>query len=485
MYALLVLENLIIAVCYLAIALLVGIGLWRARHNGISLLGLATLGIFFTCSLGHFMHVIVHATPASPGPLSLFGICQILLGSTTNATLTLQMIVDGLTIIPATMFLALRRRYGLLASGEGVILAYERTVASQRERERELHAYSTDLEEQITQRRVAEETLERANSQLTAELRTLEQRTREIIALNQLAVQLQTCQTIDEACTTTRDAISRTMGSDRGGIHISVADGNTLKTICTWEDDPVRTHLLPDNDGLTMCVPLLAQGERWGVLVAHWLPTTSTAIGEADQTHTWLAQTVADYLAITIAGISLRVSLRDQAMRDSLTGLFNRRAMEQRFVHEIMQAKQNRTSIGVLMIDIDFFKSINDTLGHQAGDEVLQQVSRVIEQQSRRSDMVCRYGGEEFVVIMPDVSASVATARAEQIRLAIRKIVHGNTTTPVSMLTVSLGIAFYPAQGMQATEVLAQADLALYAAKQAGRDCWVIAGQHTASLGNS
>jgi diguanylate cyclase (GGDEF)-like protein/PAS domain S-box-containing protein len=166
---------------------------------------------------------------------------------------------------------------------------------------------------------------------------------------------------------------------------------------------------------------------------------------------------------------SLQEELREQAIRDSLTGLFNRRYLDESFSKKINGMKKTESSLAVIMLDIDHFKSFNDTYGHSAGDELLAMLGELLRNQTRQSDVACRYGGEEFVILLPDTSLEVATKRAEEIRHSfesIRVSFEGKSLKS----TISIGISIYPDHGDQPEALIIQADQALYQAKSSGRN---------------
>ncbi len=168
----------------------------------------------------------------------------------------------------------------------------------------------------------------------------------------------------------------------------------------------------------------------------------------------------------------LKEELREQAIRDSLTGLFNRRYLDEVFEQNIKRMKKQGASLAVMMMDIDSFKAFNDTQGHVAGDVLLSKLGELLRSQTRHNDIACRYGGEEFVILLPQTSLEVAAKRAEEIRnrfedMAIEfdgKILHA---------TISIGISIYPDHGEQPEALIIQADQALYQAKSNGKNCVV------------
>lgn len=165
----------------------------------------------------------------------------------------------------------------------------------------------------------------------------------------------------------------------------------------------------------------------------------------------------------------LQSKLREQAIRDPLTDLFNRRYLEETLDHEIARAAREGYSICIMMIDLDHFKKVNDTYGHEAGDHVLKGIAATLSEETRRGDFACRYGGEEFVIVIPNMDKNVAYERAENLRNTLNSlyIPYGIYSLTI---TISMGIAFYPANGQTREAVLRAADKAMYAAKDAGRD---------------
>lgn len=170
---------------------------------------------------------------------------------------------------------------------------------------------------------------------------------------------------------------------------------------------------------------------------------------------------------------ALQVKLQEQAVRDSLTGLFNRRYLEETLQREIARAYRSGRPLGIVMIDIDHFKELNDTHGHRAGDAALQALGQLLAANTRGGDMACRYGGEEFVLALPGATLEVAHERAEHLRQAVEAMRVEFAGTTLS-LTISAGIAAYPMHGERADQVLDNADQALYQAKNAGRNHCVV-----------
>lgn len=175
-------------------------------------------------------------------------------------------------------------------------------------------------------------------------------------------------------------------------------------------------------------------------------------------------------IGITLSGIWLHEELKKYSYEDALTGLKNRRYFNQLLAHETAGAVRSHTPLALLVVDIDHFKRFNDTHGHEAGDSALKTVAQVLSQQFRGSDVVCRYGGEEFVVIMPGASLSNALEKAENLCRAMREIPIVHENQDLGGITFSVGVAGWPECTDDAEALLGLADRALYRAKEGGRD---------------
>ena len=181
---------------------------------------------------------------------------------------------------------------------------------------------------------------------------------------------------------------------------------------------------------------------------------------------------------------ALRDKLQEQALRDSLTGLYNRRYLEETLQREIAQSFRSGRPLGIVMIDIDRFKELNDTHGHRAGDMALQALGQLLAANTRSGDIACRYGGEEFVLALPGATLEVAHERAERLRRAVEVMCVPFGATTLS-LTICAGVAAYPLHGERADEVLDNADAALYLAKNGGRNRCVVSAVRTLSTAAS
>ncbi|MHB8680921.1 MAG: GGDEF domain-containing protein [Acidimicrobiales bacterium] len=319
----------------------------------------------------------------------------------------------------------------------------------------------------------------------------LEQRTKEVTVISDVADLLQSCQTIEEAGRVVSELAGGLFPGTTGAMYVYAASRNELDVIASWGAEPVpffapdecwalrrgRTqaaaadgpgprcaHTGPDA-GEYLCVPMLAQGEIVGLF--HVATTTSDgASGLAGVAQS--ASTVSEHLALAIASLQLRDTLRNQSIRDPLTGLFNRRYMEESLERELHRASRHGTPVSILMIDVDHFKDFNDSFGHDAGDRALARVAESFLTELRGEDIACRYGGEEFLLVLPGASPEDAENLGQAICVGVRAL--RVTSTPGPSLTVSIGVASYPGDGADAKDLVRRADLALYNAKGTGRD---------------
>jgi diguanylate cyclase (GGDEF)-like protein len=345
------------------------------------------------------------------------------------------------------------------------------------------------------------------NARLFEELRVaharLEDRTRDLDLLTRMAEVLQACVSEEEAYTVVGRFAAQFFPQESGAVFITSASRNVVESRAAWghgQEAAVfkpedcwalrrgRAHLVeqttsgllclhvpPDAPTAYLCIPLMAQGESLGVL---HLSTGATGdarpAGWTDSRHR-LAQTIAEQLGLAVANLKLRDTLRNQSIRDPLTALFNRRYMEETLERELRRAERGRHQVAVMMLDLDHFKEFNDTFGHEAGDVLLRDLSRVLKSSMRSEDVACRYGGEEFVLILPDTSPEVALRRGEQLREAVKRMYVSHRGQLIGGVSMSLGAACFPDNGTSGDVLLQAADAALYAAKNGGRDRVVVA----------
>jgi diguanylate cyclase (GGDEF)-like protein/PAS domain S-box-containing protein len=355
----------------------------------------------------------------------------------------------------------------------------------------------------ITDRKQAEAALQESNDKLTRWLGEMEQRTREVALLNELSEMLQACVTQAEAYAVIAQLGRHFFPEEAGALCIQAPSGNLVERVSMWgkpeglEVGPAvfapedcwalrrgRLHASePDSPALrcrhaesdealaTLCVPMMAHDGSIGLLHLQ-----RPAWGAADENRRRLAQTVADSVALALANLNLRETLRQQSVRDPLTTLFNRRYLEETLEREIKRAARAEAALAVIMLDIDHFKAFNDTFGHDAGDAVLREFGRYLRAQFRGADIACRYGGEEFVLILPEAGLEQAAERAEQLRQGAKHLQVPNRGQPLGAISISLGVAAFPEHGDTGEALLLAADAALLQAKREQRDRVVVAG---------
>jgi diguanylate cyclase (GGDEF)-like protein len=243
--------------------------------------------------------------------------------------------------------------------------------------------------------------------------------------------------------------------------------------------NPRCRHLAAGSNGIHLCMPLIAQGETMGLLYLEKKPWDEEAAGAGKgltKQQQKLASTLAEHISLSLANLKLRESLRHQAIRDSLTGLFNRRYLQETLEREIHRVQRRDATLGVIMMDVDHFKNFNDTYGHEAGNRLLAVLGRYLQGSIRAEDIACRYGGEEFTLILPEVSPEVLLERAEAIRKGAEELEVLYQGTMLGGVTISLGLSYFPQHGAEGETLLQAADAALYQAKRSGRNRVIMSG---------
>jgi diguanylate cyclase (GGDEF)-like protein/PAS domain S-box-containing protein len=352
----------------------------------------------------------------------------------------------------------------------------------------------------ITARKHAEVLAQTTKDELLALVDELQWRDQEMHLLNHMNELLLSCKTLSEAYQVitliARDLFS---GHD-GGLAILHSTDQHLNVVAHWGDEAIlepifslddcwglrrgllhevsdpqtgllcRHFLHPPKVGY-LCLPLVVQGETLGIL---FLMDNTTQRGRHQLDLKQLAETVGETIKLSLSNLKLRDELRQQAIHDPLTELYNRRYLEETLARDLYQVQRRNAPLCVVMLDLDGFKQFNDSFGHGAGDSVLRNFGRALRDHLRKSDISCRYGGDEFVLVLPDSTIADTQERLEQIRLFLKefRIHYGEKT--MRMITLSAGIAQTPEHGISAAELLQAADEAMYAAKQAGGDRIVI-----------
>lgn len=345
----------------------------------------------------------------------------------------------------------------------------------------------------ITERKLAEKNLEEMNIKLAESVKKLEKRTYEMAMLSEMNHLLRICVTPPEAYAVVAQMAPKLFIEEAGVLFIN-SSSNLLENVASWGKVSLREgKLVPDDclaAGLNMlytventqsgkicrhlddplpagylCIPIVAQGETLGVLNIQ-----SSMTMEANGDILPLVRATAESIGLTLVNLQLRETLRQQSIRDGLTGLFNRRYMEETLEREVHRAARNQEPLAIIMMDLDHFKKFNDTHGHPAGDMLLRKFGELLRSQTRDADIACRYGGEEFVLIMPGASLAIAQKRAESLCQAIKQINLKYNDKLLEAVTLSVGVSAYPETSSNGQTTVSTADSALYQAKHLGRD---------------
>lgn len=353
----------------------------------------------------------------------------------------------------------------------------------------------------ISDIKASEQALQTANQTLERHVQDLRQRNEEMLLLSETSDFLQACRTIEEACSVITTLVKPLFPNCSGSFHVTGASRNRVEAVAQWGNtlysapdfqphdcwglrrgrwhqvSPDRSglrcnHIVSDDPNLaTLCIPMIAQGETLGMF--HLSTDNAAAL---DGSKRQLARTVAEQVGLAIANLNLRETLQTQSIRDALTGLFNRRYLEEALQKEIARARRHQSSVAIVMMDVDHFKSFNDTYGHDAGDFVLKSLGQLLRDKVRASDTACRYGGEEITLVFPETPLHEALGLAEQIRQAIANLTLTYGNQQLHSITASFGVAAFPEHGTIGQALIQTADKALYRAKAAGRNQVMAAG---------
>lgn len=306
---------------------------------------------------------------------------------------------------------------------------------------------------------------------------------------------LQSCQDRQEAMAVTARVIEQLLPQAAGRCYILRASHNLAETLARFGTEAIPSDpvLLPDDcwalrrgqphrsgghgghvhcahvhtegapeNAWMLCVPLMAQGTSLGLLHLNGV--------EGGGEEPALVEAIAEQLSLALVNLQLRETLRLQSLHDPLTGLYNRRYLEEHLQRELLRSERRNRPLAVVMLDVDHFKRFNDRHGHAAGDALLGKVGQTLRDLIRNEDVACRYGGEEFTLVLPETDRAIALRRAEQIREAIGSTTVLHAREVLGPNTASLGVAMFPEDAKDASTLLQLADAALYRAKHAGRN---------------
>lgn len=363
-----------------------------------------------------------------------------------------------------------------------------------------------DVSEQI---RAAEAQRQHAES-LDRLVKELELRTLQMTALNEMGSLLECSGTVKEACAVVAVSIQKLFPeATSGALYVFKSSRNLVEAAlrwgtigCTseptfvpdacwslrrgqphWSEHPGKgvtcLHLTESLTTECLCAPMVAQGNTVGVLHLEFekKPKSQLASDVASRRSSQqrLAISAASQVALSLASLQLRETLREQSIRDPLTRLYNRRFLEESFERELQVAGRKKQSLAVLFLDLDHFKRFNDTFGHDAGDMVLQSLAELFRSFFRATDLCCRYGGEEFAIILPESSARDAAIRAEELRSQVKALRVQHRKETLGKITISAGVAAFPEHGSTSEVLLKIADQCLYESKARGRDVVTVA----------
>lgn len=325
-------------------------------------------------------------------------------------------------------------------------------------------------------------------------------RSREIRLLSELNEWLQSCKSLDELYTMVSSILGQVFPESAGSLYVYSNSRDVLEGACNWHDCKLEDEIRPDDcwglrrgrayihganeldflcshvdekeNNNYVCIPIVAHGDTIGLL---HLVSDAFAHG-ADEQHEHameerkLAMMCAEQISLAIANVRLRDQLHSQSIRDSLTGLYNRRHFTDCCRKQITTAKRRGEQFGLISFDVDHFKLFNDNHGHDAGDMVLRAVGEALQQEFDGNDLPCRTGGEEFTVLLPERNGRETFERAEKLRKVIEAIVvrYGDRALP--RITISAGVSVYPLHGDMPQTLVKASDEALYEAKGLGRN---------------
>ena len=340
--------------------------------------------------------------------------------------------------------------------------------------------------------------LGRAYAEFRRVTRKRQKQARETRLLAELTEWLQCCKSLDELYEMVSTFLTLLLPGCGGVLYVYANSRDVLDGVQAWNGGRIGSAMPPDDcwslrrgrvfthgetevdvhcahvDPATAknysCIPILAHGETIGMLHLDFHNGDAAAHAEAIAEQRQLGVVCAEQISMAIANVKLRDQLRDQSIRDPLTGLFNRRYLLDTCRREFARSARMRQSVSMLSIDVDQFKKFNDNHGHDAGDMVLRAVGDCLETSFRAEDIACRYGGEEFIVVLPGADPAMAARKAEELRGKIESLIVHYMDRNLPRVTISIGVAAFPACGDNPQAVIRAADEALYRAKAGGRN---------------
>jgi non-canonical purine NTP pyrophosphatase (RdgB/HAM1 family) len=340
----------------------------------------------------------------------------------------------------------------------------------------------------------------RSIAQLQRSVRALRRRNMEITAINQMGIRLQRSRNLSQIFSVAEHFTNDLFPNSVGMLHLCNKDDQPA-TITQWGEWPfellveveqifssieeqlsgVEKNCVIDmmcerlheeifninTEVKPICIPLKVRNDNIGMLSLFFLQNH-----DISNEVRVLVMNFAERIGLAVSNLQLQEALHFHSIRDPLTGLYNRRFMEHVFENEMHRTIRREHPLSVMMMDVDHFKTVNDALGHEIGDQVLRSIAQFLINHLRREDIICRYGGDEFVIILPETKADDAFTRANDLRLAITEVQSDPLIKQynISGLSLSIGIACYPTHGDEPSDLLRAADHALYYSKNHGRN---------------
>ncbi|MCG8551995.1 MAG: GGDEF domain-containing protein [Desulfobacterales bacterium] len=357
-----------------------------------------------------------------------------------------------------------------------------------------------DLQKALIANQEFDETLETTNLQLKIKTKALEKNIALHSKLSELIHFLQVCNTMDELFHLISNAAQKMFKRSTGRLFITKESGTYLHLVAAWGDKKQMSEFFSPNDcwGLRLgkiyyydpeldrpkckhigdkvdavfnCIPFTANGEIIGLLNVQMKRSDYENFNQGDQKNVeQVLRIFSEQISLAISNLRLHEKMKYLAIHDPLTGLYNRQYLEETFEKEFNRAKRNKSRLGLMMIDLDHFKAFNDTHGHSAGDLLLQELGQLMKNFFRAEDCCCRFGGEEFVVLLSDISLSDLKEKGETFRQRISEISLTYQGRILKNVTGSIGISVFPGCGESLHLLIEAADKALYIAKAEGRN---------------
>lgn len=421
----------------------------------------------------------------------------------------------GVWLVAWLMTRRIIERIGLLAAGTKAIsrgeLTHRIAIADEDElgmlarafndMSQKIHGMVLDKEVDTRNLSALAASLELHGLELERSLAQTKLQNQQITLRNEIGELLQSCLDLDEIGSIVNNYLPQLFPASGGALYLSDDLRDNMTAIAVWgATDPQRVpkvfqredcwglrsgkphhfdgadstvlcaHAANSTPEMSRCIPMIARGQTVGLLHLSYGHGASTGEMAHEPPLNDLAVSVAALLAMAVANLRLSAALREDSILDALTGLFNRRYFDAALPREISRATRDKAPLAVLMLDVDHFKIFNDTHGHDAGDAVLRALGQALRSNCRQADTACRFGGEEFTILLPNTTETDAREWGERLRQLLRDMEITSSGVVLPAVTVSLGLALYPIHGQDGYALLKAADNAMYCAKHAGRD---------------